>query len=179
MSLTGRNIYLKRFSEENLADPAYAGWLTDPETARWIRFEYLVSLDTDDLRAHVRELMRRPQTCFFAVYARDTDAFIGTHKIDHIELRAGRGDMGIMIGHRGYRGKGLSADIMSVGCAYAFEELGLRKLTGGTAATNIPMIRCFEKLGFKREGLLRQQLKIQESYVDHALYGLLREEWKK
>jgi len=52
----------------------------------------------------------------------------------------------------------------------------LRKLTGGTPEINTAMCRCFEKVGFMQEGIKRKELLINGKFVDHVLYGLLKEE---
>ncbi len=67
-----------------------------------------------------------------------------------------------------------AAHILQIG----FEELGLHRITLRTAAGNRASERVAEKLGFLREGLLRNEVKIGNHWVDHAIWGLLVEEWK-
>ena len=61
---------------------------------------------------------------------------------------------------------------------YAFEELGLHKLCGQALGFNKRSIRFHERLGFTREGVLREQHCDGERYHDVICFGLLAADWK-
>lgn len=177
LRLHGSRVYLQEFSEENLGDPRYRAWLRDLDVVRTIyRLEYLLPLPPEEIVAYVRRLLGSKDDAFFALYTRVDDRFVGTVRLGHIDWRAGHGDVGILIGDRGAWGKGHATDAVRTLARYAFGELGLRRVTGGTPATNEAMRRCFLRLGFREEGRLRQQLLIGGQPVDHVLFGLLRGE---
>jgi len=69
---------------------------------------------------------------------------------------------------------GLVRQILRVG----FEELKLRRIDLKVFAFNHPAIRCYERAGFVREGVLRKSRMIGEKYWDTVLMGILREEWR-
>ena len=177
LEVCGKNIILREFTEENLQNPAYFNWIRDPYLMKMIRFEYLLPIAHQEIIQYVRTLIQSKTDGFFAVYTKETQEFIGTQKIGHIDWRTGTADIGILIGHPAYRGKGLSYDIISTACNYAFSELGLRKLTAGTPASNVAMIKCFEKIGFVEEGTLRKNLLISGEFVDHKVYGVFKNEF--
>jgi RimJ/RimL family protein N-acetyltransferase len=58
-----------------------------------------------------------------------------------------------------------------------FRVQGLHKVTGECDARNTPSAALMERLGFTREGRLRQQTFIKGEWTDDLLYGLLAEEW--
>ncbi|MEY4581121.1 MAG: hypothetical protein RL701_5824 [Pseudomonadota bacterium] len=61
---------------------------------------------------------------------------------------------------------------------YAFEELELNRLTVAAALENKRSRALAERLGFTLEGVRRESEWLYDHYVDHALYGLLRREWR-
>lgn len=171
--LRGRQVDLVPFGREHVEDPDYFKWLTDADVYRYIgRDEYFQKLELDELRRYAEEMWANPFVSFFAVHATDTDRFIGTAKINFMHERfrqSGIADLGIMIGERAYWGKGLSIDILRTISIHAFDDLGARKLTAGAFSLNVPVIKAFLRLGFKRDACLREQLAVADGYCDHIL----------
>lgn len=60
---------------------------------------------------------------------------------------------------------------------FAFQSLGLHKVCGQALAFNDGSIRLHERLGFRREGVLREQHRIDNAYHDMLCFGLLCSEW--
>lgn len=61
--------------------------------------------------------------------------------------------------------------------AVAFDELALHRVVLRIAVGNRPSERVAEKLGFTREGLLRQELQVNGVWMDHSIWGLLEDEY--
>lgn len=62
--------------------------------------------------------------------------------------------------------------------AFGFGQLELHKVCGQALAENLASIRFHHKMGFRQEGILRQQQRIAGSYHDLVCFGLLRDEWQ-
>ena len=61
---------------------------------------------------------------------------------------------------------------------YAFKHLGLHKVSGQALANNKSSIRMHIALGFKQEGLLREQHYDEQTYHDVVCFGLMVFEWQ-
>ncbi len=72
---------------------------------------------------------------------------------------------------REYRGLGIGQALMEAIIAWG-RELGLAKIRLGVFATNAPAIGLYEKLGFREEGRLRKEVRIDGAYVDEVLMAL-------
>ncbi|SFR42239.1 UDP-4-amino-4,6-dideoxy-N-acetyl-beta-L-altrosamine N-acetyltransferase [Marinobacter gudaonensis] len=75
--------------------------------------------------------------------------------------------------------KGTGGRLGRLALHYSFDTLGLHKLCGQALAYNEGSIRFHEKLGFTREGVLRQQHFDGNRYHDIVCFGLLKHEWDK
>lgn len=62
--------------------------------------------------------------------------------------------------------------------AHAFGTLGLHKVCGEALEFNERSINFHGRLGFRQEGLLRDQHFNGETYCSIAVFGLLSNEWK-
>ena len=70
--------------------------------------------------------------------------------------------------HHGY-----ATEALIEGIDIMFGDLGLHRITACVMPGNTPSIRLLESLYFKREGLLRQNARIQGEWTDHYLYSLI------
>lgn len=73
--------------------------------------------------------------------------------------------------------RGTGKKIGKAALNYAFEELGLHKVCGQALAYNTNSIAFHKRLGFKQEGILRDQYRIQGVYHHLICFGLLHHEW--
>ncbi|MGW3852262.1 GNAT family N-acetyltransferase [Streptomyces fagopyri] len=77
----------------------------------------------------------------------------------------------------GFRGRGLSGDVVRVLCTYAFTVRGLRRLQVETLADNTAMIAAATGAGFRVEGTLRRSAWVYGAFADVVVLGLLAGEW--
>lgn len=99
---------------------------------------------------------------------------IGLHRIDWVNRVA---KLGIVIGERDYWGRGYGTEAVRTMLRYAFRELGLNRVELEVFAFNARALRCYEKTGFRREGVRRKALFRDGKYHDIILMGILREEF--
>ena len=61
---------------------------------------------------------------------------------------------------------------------WAFGALDLNRVQAETDTRNVASARVLEKLGFVREGMLREDCVVNGEVSDSWVYGLLRREWR-
>lgn len=80
------------------------------------------------------------------------------------------------------RGKNLAARALGVVIDDAFDRRGARRIFADVDPENIPSLRVFERLGFRREGLLRATWETHIGVRDSVIFGLLRDDprpWRR
>jgi len=99
---------------------------------------------------------------------------IGFHRVDWLNHST---SIGYWLAED-FQGKG----IMTASCRclldYAFGNLGMNRVEIRCATENKRSRAVPERLGFTEEGTIRQAEWLYDHYVDHIVYGMLREEWK-
>lgn len=73
--------------------------------------------------------------------------------------------------------QGVATEATARVLAVAFDELALHRVVLRIAVGNRASERVAEKLGFTREGLLRQELQVNDVWMDHSIWGLLEGEY--
>jgi ribosomal-protein-serine acetyltransferase len=99
---------------------------------------------------------------------------IGYHIIDWLTRKV---EIGYWLGAQ-FQGKGFMTRSCAELLRYAFEELHLNKVEIRCATGNHRSRAVPERLGFTREGLIRQAEWLYDHYEDLFLYGILATEWR-
>lgn len=75
-------------------------------------------------------------------------------------------------------GQGYATEAARAVLTWAFETLDLNRVQAETDTRNLASARVLEKLGFVREGTLRQDCIVDGDVSDSWVYGLLRRDWE-
>ncbi|HEX4199852.1 MAG TPA: GNAT family protein [Caulobacteraceae bacterium] len=109
---------------------------------------------------------------YWAMELASSGAVIGLCDLSEIDRRHSRADVGFMVARR-YWGAGYTYEAMHAVIGHAAQGLRLRRLQARAHLGNIRSMRLLDRLGFKREGLLRGYVERDGERRDCALYGLL------
>ncbi|WP_042353487.1 GNAT family N-acetyltransferase [Bacillus rubiinfantis] len=78
-----------------------------------------------------------------------------------------------------FQGNGIMTKAVKALVDYAFSEYKLNKVEIHAAVENQKSRSIPERLGFVREGRIREAEWLYDHYVDHYVYGMLTREWRK
>jgi [ribosomal protein S5]-alanine N-acetyltransferase len=152
-------------------------WYNDPEIiAPFDRF----SVDTlEEFERSIRDASVDPTSLAprFVVEIRESSMPIGFvgHYIPHPVLETV--DIWYVIGDRRARGKGYATEAVELLVTHLFDTTPLPRIGATVDVENRPSIALLERLGFRREGVLRSALFHHARWHDVALYGVMRTEW--
>lgn len=113
----------------------------------------------------------------WTIAEQDTDAclgHVGIYKIDH---RIRSAEFAIMLGNKEWWGKGVGKNVTYATIDYAFKQLNLHRIYLTVLKTNERAVALYEKLGFKTEGVLRDEQYRDGRYIDVVIMGILESEW--
>jgi RimJ/RimL family protein N-acetyltransferase len=112
-----------------------------------------------------------------AVRLKSGNDIIGMVGLKAIDRKDRKAEIGYWIGKEFWK-KGYGTAAASIMTAYGFEVLGLNKIYARTFDFNKTSVRVLEKLGFEREGLLKEETLHKNGFVDEVLFGLLGKNYK-
>ena len=112
----------------------------------------------------------------WAATLRDDDALVGTCTLFGIQREHLRGVVGYALSPSLW-GRGLATEMLQCALLHAFDVLGLERIEADIDPRNHASCRLVERLGFRREGYLRERWRVGGGIQDTALYGLLRREF--
>jgi UDP-4-amino-4,6-dideoxy-N-acetyl-beta-L-altrosamine N-acetyltransferase len=103
----------------------------------------------------------------------ETEEPLGSVYIRDIDMSHKKGEYGIFLSPDAPRGKGIGTDTAKLAIDYAFETRKLHRLFLRVYADNIPAIRSYEKAGFDREALLKDDVLVNGEYRDIVLMAAI------
>ena len=123
-----------------------------------------------------REGLLADRTVRLGIFERESGALTGSIELDGIDLRRSQAELGYWIRTDRCR-KGYAAEASRAMLHFAFETLRLHKVRADVAVGNFASARVLEKLGFAREGTLREDRAVGGVFIDHWRFGLLEREF--
>ncbi|GGY55381.1 GNAT family N-acetyltransferase [Pseudoduganella albidiflava] len=113
----------------------------------------------------------------FAIVLNETGRQIGNCGLVRPHWPNRRCEVGYALG-RAHWGKGYINEALRALLEFAFVELDMHRLEADVDPRNTGSTGALERLGFQREGLLRERWIVGGEVCDSLLYGLLRREWE-
>jgi len=105
-------------------------------------------------------------------YKGELAGIIGLHGINWTNKST---SIGYWLGE-GFQGKGLMTNACEAVIDYCFSELKLIRIEIRAATENHKSQAIPERLGFQKEGCLKSAEWLYDKYVDHYVYGLIKED---
>src|SRR5262249_16271877 len=171
--LLGTKIYLRPLEREDA--PAVAPWLNDPEVRRLIRRQQPMTVAAQG--DFIAKMSQSEHDIVLGVAINENDRLVGVTGLSQIDFRNRHAMFGIIIGVKDEWDHGHGTEATALMVRHAFETLNLNRVWLHVYEENERGIHVYEKLGFKKEGMLRQDHYRDGNYGNTITMAVLREEW--
>jgi RimJ/RimL family protein N-acetyltransferase len=151
-------------------------WLNNAEIMRLLGRRHHLSMAEEE--KWYEDYLKAGKSRIFAIVDENDDHIgnIGLHNIDKENRSA---SMGIVIGEKDRWGKGYGSDALVTILRYAFRELGLHKVSLRVFQNNERAIRSYGRCGFKKEGVMREQVFKDGKFHDLFIMSILDREFNE
>ena len=148
--------------------------MSDSETMRF--WDWPAFNDRDTVAEIVdaqRVDMASGNALYWAVALTPEGEAIGSCDLSDIDRHHARAEVGFLF-NRSHWGNGYAREAMEAVAAFGFEDLNLQRLWARFHTGNAASQRLLERLGFSREGTLRQHIVRDGARRDCEIYGRMR-----
>jgi RimJ/RimL family protein N-acetyltransferase len=165
-------VQLRAIKEADLPD--YVRWFNDREVTEFTAMEVgTITMDGErEWFASISDPANRDE--YWAIEAEGRH--IGNCALN-LEAKGQTASFGIVIGEKAHWNRGYGTAAVQEALRMGFEQMGLHRIHLNAFAANRRGIRCYEKCGFRREGLQRKAFFKRGEWIDVVLMAILREEW--
>lgn len=166
---------LRPLTEADVGE-AYLGWLEDPEIKRFLETRHQPQ-SLEAIRDFIATVNANPAEHLFGIFLKkDSNRHIGNIKVGPVKGAHPLADVSLLIGARDCWGKGFAREAIEAISRYAFESLGLGKLSASMYGENVGSTRAFLAAGYRQEGVRRSHYLLEGRMTDLVELGATPED---
>jgi|SRR5262249_51393120 len=170
--LKGRDIVLTPLIADD--SPTMFAWINDRQDVLFNAPYRPVS--EPEHAAWFHAVQQRADTVIFAIRLTKKGTLVGSCQLHSISPVHRTAELQIRLGEPTARRQGYGTEAARLLLDFAFNDLGLGRVSLRVFASNEAALRTYEKVGFVREGVLRKAAYIDGHHEDVVIMGILREE---
>jgi len=132
-------------SSDNLNNYLY--WMSHPENNEYI-LSTKKSYSLTDLQDFIESCNLSPSIILLGIFDKENHAHIGNIKYENIDLAKKCAEMGILIGEKNYRGRGIAGNVIQESAKWLNVNLSLQTIFLGVDQNHSAAVRMYSKIGF-------------------------------
>ncbi len=180
VALSGRTVRLREFTLADL--DGVRGIVGDNRVTHYLSFNTRNDEQARELLHTIVEQAReRPRSDYYlAITPRepenpaDRGRAVGFTRLKRTNEHSGRLVYAVAYAHQG---RGYAGDAVRTVLDFAFGTLGLHRVTAAVGPDNRAGLALVKRLGFTREGVLRDHVHTNGAWRDSVLFSMLAPEW--
>ncbi|PIS31026.1 MAG: hypothetical protein COT43_00530 [Candidatus Marinimicrobia bacterium CG08_land_8_20_14_0_20_45_22] len=133
-------------------------------------------MDIEKEREKLRQQLASKETILFTIVDKITDQPIGQTAFVRVDYISSATVFYIAILDPEFWGKGAGTEASQMMVDYAFETLNINRIQLHVFAGNTAAIKIYQKIGYIKEGVLRQAMYHHGEYCDFWVMGILKKD---
>ena len=173
--LIGQKIYLRAADDNDAEIIALSENHPEPRTSLF----YAIPTNKEEQLNRIKQRQKDHSTIYLTICKKDNNMPIGSTAFFRIDWVGRMAIFYIAIAEKENWNKGFGKESTKLMVDYAFATLNLNRIQLHVSTENDRAIDVYEKVGFKREGILREAMFFENHYVDFYVMGMLKSDWQK
>ena len=175
--ITGERVALREFRQEDIS--GIRSWVTDIETTKTLGGAYMRPQTWEQSERYLSHLLEGDAGGVNLVIAeRESLRYLGQCSLLMADHTARHAELAVVMCPV-CQNQGLGQEGIGLMLDYAFRQMNMNRVYLKVHADNARAVRCYEKCGFVREGILRQHAYFDGEYRDVICMGILRSEYEQ
>jgi ribosomal-protein-alanine N-acetyltransferase len=173
----GEDIILRQYHYAD-AEP-YLAYMQDDEVVRFIPRECIPKSVTQTRMEidYAVDLFRYKRSIYWAIARQEDNQLIGSCGFNYWNRDHARAEISYDLA-KDYWQQGIMTRVVKAVLEFAFANMQLNRVEATVTPTNIGSLQVLEKIGFQREGLLREQKLLHGTFQDAIMLSLLKHDFR-
>ena len=164
------DMQLRELRESDLEE--LCRWRVNPEVSRFLANRVK---NLDEATEWFHRISQNPDNLLTGILV--DGKLVGYGIVEGVDVLNGKCEMGVVIGHPKWWGKGIGKGVVAALLQYCFDRLSLHRVLAVILRGNVRSEVLFRQLGFTHEGTLREAVKVDGEHVDLLCYSILKTEY--
>ncbi len=172
------DLVLRQISYADLDD--YFGYLSDDQVLTYVP-EECIPRTKERAREEIDynlDLFRYKRSVYWAIARREDNKLIGSCGFNYWNRDHSRTEISYDLARK-YWGKGIMTRVARSVLGFAFTRMELHRVEATVTPSNHASLKVLRKLGFKKEGVLREQKLLHGKFNDAIILSVLQKEYLK
>lgn len=165
------DVIIRKFNENDV--PFKVKWINDEENNQFLHYD--LPLREDKTLLWFESIKNRTDRADYTILVNNEP--VGLIGLIGIDSKNQKAEFYITIGVSTFKGKGVAKQAFDLLVRKCHKEYYLNKIYLYTEVENVSAQRLFDKIGFVKEGLLKQDLIQKNKKIDRYYYGLIMEDY--
>ncbi len=122
------------------------------------------------------QIIKKDNNLIFSIWIKQDEELVGKVSFNDYNPRNRSMELGYYMIPR-FRKYGYMREALTSLLDILFKNMELNKIYAQTGSFNIESIELLEKMGFKRDGILRNHHELNEKFYDDYIFSILNNEW--
>ena len=152
-------------------------WRADAETNKYLAGNFFYVSSEREKKSVEHKIFDDSKDIYLGICETESQKLIGYTNINNIDLRNQKAEWGgTIIGEKGYLGKGLGKEAAKLMLRFLFDQYPIHKCFARCLEEHPVTAKLFSDLGFKQEGILRDDVFKNGEFKNILLFSILRSE---
>lgn len=172
------DLVLRQITHNDVED--YFAYLSDEEVLTYVPEECIprtLERAKEEIDYNL-DLFRYKRSIYWAIAKRDDNKLIGSCGFNYWNRDHSRTEISYDLSRK-YWGKGIMTRVAKSVLGFAFTRMELHRVEATVTPSNYASLKVLRKLGFKKEGILREQKLLHGKFHDAVILSLLQREYLK
>lgn len=143
----------------------------DPETLKWLSDTHVISQNEQIL--WFQKLQGSNTARRYVVELLESKELVGVFRLDNIDVENKSTYVGLDVAVY-YRRRGFALETYNAMNLHLFRELKFNRLSLNTLVNNYAAISLYERLGYRKEGIMREAFYKNGKFIDGLYYSMLK-----
>lgn len=169
--LTGERVFLRSLAKADVEGP-WLHWFNDQQNTHYM-YNGTFPPTAEGQMQFLEQVVNSRSHLVLAICLKEDQRHVGNVGLHDIDFFTSRAELGVILGDRSVQGQGLGLEAIKLFVAHGFDRLNLHKIYLRVEEGNAAARACFERAGFRVEGMLREEIRHHGAWRNSVYMGLL------